>query len=238
MENILILGGTKNARFLAEKLSANYKIIYSVAGRTQAAILPKNCTQISGGFGGVEGLKNYLLNHKITLCIDATHPFAKNITHNIVAACTDIKTPTIQYARKPWVGNFTQFKNSDILIKSIPKNARVFLTIGSKNIKNYLPVKQITAARMIEKPNLNTDFEIILARPPFSLDDEINLMQTRSITHLVCKNSGGDIHDNKLRAAQKLKIKILMIEQPTSPHKIQFFSAVEIESYLHLQNKL
>lgn len=79
MLNILILGGTKMARLLAETLGQKHNIIYSMAGATKAAKLPINCQTITGGFGGAAGLAKFVADEEIQICIDATHPFAQNI---------------------------------------------------------------------------------------------------------------------------------------------------------------
>lgn len=236
---MLILGGTKMARLLAERLGRKYDVIYSIAGATERAKLPNFCQQISGGFGGAKGLETYIKAHNINLCIDATHPFAQNISQNAIDACLGAQIPIIQYARKAWnVEGITEFSSEQNLIESLPAGAKIFLTIGGQNIVPYLGLTQNSIARMIEPPQLDghklpNNFEILLSRPPYKLDDEIALMRSQKITHLICKNSGGQKLAAKLIAAQQLGIKILMLKQPKSPHKVQFFNMDEIETYLN-----
>lgn len=239
MNNILILGGTKIARQLAQHLGQRYNVIYSISGSTQAAKLPKYCTQIKGGFGGAKGLANYLKIQNITLCIDATHPFAQNISQNAIMACEAAGIEVIEYARKAWdVKTADEFIKEVDLIAALPLDAKILLTIGSQNIVPFLSLTQQTWARMIEPPKLDahilpTNFKILLSRPPYHLNDEAALLKKHNITHLICKNSGGEKLAEKLLAAQNLNIKILMLARPQSPHKIQFFNVAEIEAYLN-----
>ncbi|RVI37904.1 precorrin-6A/cobalt-precorrin-6A reductase, partial [Sinorhizobium meliloti] len=74
---ILILGGTTEARQLAERLVSepHYDTAISLAGRT-ADPRPQPLPTRTGGFGGAEGLAVFLRERNIALLIDATHPFA------------------------------------------------------------------------------------------------------------------------------------------------------------------
>lgn len=234
---ILVLGGTRNARILANQIVQNHEVIYSIAGTTRSAYLPKGVTNISGGFGGADGLSLFLQQQNIDLCVDATHPFAENITNNAILACDNSSIRILQFTRKPWeaasIDDWQTFATADQLIKTLPLDATILLTIGGQNILPYLMLKQSVIARMIEAPLLNDhklpeDFEILLSRPPFMLTDEKRLMQQHNITHLVCKNSGGQTFDNKLLAARDLGIKIFMLAQPANVHLNRCYNLADL----------
>ena len=106
MKNLLILGGTNDAAKLANNLAqySNLKSIYSLAGRTQKPNLPSCDTRI-GGFGGIEGLIDYLRDFKIDLVVDATHPFAITMSTNVTEACAKSNLPCIKFRRAPWPSN-------------------------------------------------------------------------------------------------------------------------------------
>lgn len=236
---ILILGGTKMARLLAEHLGKSHNVIYSIAGTTKVALLPKQCQQVSGGFGGVAGLLAYIRKQNIELCIDATHPFAQNISRNAIAACAQANIPICQYARKIWqVEGANEFETINQLVAAVPDDAKILLTVGGQNILAFLKLNQAILARMIEPPKLDEkalpeNFEILLSRPPYEFEAEMALMQKHKITHLICKNSGGDELASKLTAAQHLGVKIFMLAQPQSPHQIQYFKISEINNYVN-----
>ncbi|HEY3557985.1 MAG TPA: precorrin-6A/cobalt-precorrin-6A reductase [Kribbella sp.] len=83
---ILLLGGTGEARELAQLLVANgIDVISSLAGRTTNAHHPPGQVRI-GGFGGATGLTAWLQANPVDAVIDATHPFATQITKNATQA--------------------------------------------------------------------------------------------------------------------------------------------------------
>ena len=82
---VLVLGGTAEARALADQLHPDTAIISSLAGRVPDPALPVGPVRI-GGFGGVDGLREWLSDNDITAVVDATHPFASTITANAAAA--------------------------------------------------------------------------------------------------------------------------------------------------------
>ncbi|MBA4324291.1 MAG: cobalt-precorrin-6A reductase, partial [Rhodobacter sp.] len=103
MTRILLLGGTTEANLLAQALArAGLAGVYSYAGRTEAPMGQPIHMRV-GGFGGVEGLADYLKAEAISHVVDATHPFAAQMSSNAVAACTETGTPLIALERAPWV---------------------------------------------------------------------------------------------------------------------------------------
>ena len=89
--NILILGGTGEARDLATRLVAlGHRVTTSLAGRTREPILPAGELRV-GKFGGVPGLVGYLRAMQFDRLVDATHPYAGLISINAVAASAAVR---------------------------------------------------------------------------------------------------------------------------------------------------
>ncbi len=118
-EKLLILGGTSEAYDLAECLVEQYSpeqltVISSLAGVTANPKLPAGEVRI-GGFadtystGGKSGrnsklgLQKYLLQEKISLLVNATHPYATQISENAAAVATELGLPYFRLTRPPWV---------------------------------------------------------------------------------------------------------------------------------------
>ncbi len=225
MKRLLILGGTNDAAKLAKNAAqyTNLEIIYSLAGRTKNPNLPSCETRI-GGFGGIEGLTNYLREFRIDLVIDATHPFAITISKNVKEACVKFNLPYIKFHRTPWPLNdyhWTSASNySDAAEKLTSMGNRIFLSIGTNRLNAFKNLSEKWfLIRAIEEPSsalLLKNYEIILERGPFDTVHEYNLLLNFKIDVLVSKNSGG-IVPKKLQAAQDLGIPILMIQQPLLP---------------------
>ena len=89
MHKILIIGGTSESNKLADSLSDSFITILSLQGNTEKPRLGNYLSRI-GGFGGVEGLKDYLLNEPIDAVVDASHPYSKQISNNVLAATKDL----------------------------------------------------------------------------------------------------------------------------------------------------
>ncbi|MBE7219933.1 MAG: precorrin-6A/cobalt-precorrin-6A reductase, partial [Caulobacteraceae bacterium] len=100
---LLVLGGTTEASRLAAALADHPRIAttMSLAGRTAAPAALPVPTRI-GGFGGIDGLVEYLTAERIDAVVDATHPFAARISAHAVAACARVAVPLLAFSRAPW----------------------------------------------------------------------------------------------------------------------------------------
>ena len=137
-KRILILGGTGEARMLAVHLNElGFDVISSLAGRTDNPTLPDGETRI-GGFGGIEGLRDYLLEQKIDLLIDATHPFAARISSNAYEATKQAQIEIIRLERQPWEAEegdiWHHVQSLEDAVTALPKNCTALVTIGPSNL--------------------------------------------------------------------------------------------------------
>jgi precorrin-6A/cobalt-precorrin-6A reductase len=222
---ILILGGTADARHLAERLEndARYAPITSLAGTTRAPSEIAGKVRV-GGFGGVEGLADFVGDKNIALVVDATHPFAAQISANAAQAGAKTGVPCLRLERPPWAprdgDNWTNAGDIQEAVHAIPTNARVFLTIGRNEAAKFFTRREIhLVARMIDPPDVSLPdhVDLLPARPPFTLDAEKALMVDKRITVLVAKNSGGPDTYAKIEAARALGVPVIMIARPQKP---------------------
>ncbi|WP_374330060.1 cobalt-precorrin-6A reductase [Aestuariivirga sp.] len=226
---ILILGGTSEAREIANALhGAGHAVTTSLAGVTEQPVLPAGDVR-SGGFGGVIGLKSYLESGRIALVIDATHPFAARMSGQAFEACRDSGVPLMRFERRPWAAgdgdDWTIVASAVEAVRALPAGARVLLTTGRKDLEPFFARRDIDGvARMIESPPMDppANWRVLRERPPFTLAGEAALMAAHDITHLVTKNAGGAATEAKLVAARERRIPVLMIARPTKPEVPQF----------------
>ena len=224
--NLLILGGTQEARELADKAAnlPDIQLKLSLAGRTNQALISKNSRV--GGFGGVAGLINYLEAENIDLLVDATHPFAANISHNAGIAAEKSGLPRLMLVRSEWKSvtgdKWIEVENTQAAVDILPSFVkRVFLTIGRQEITAFNQIENIWfLMRMIEKPL--SDFVLpkgllLLERGPFDKDSEKQLLQKHNIDTIVSKSSGGNATYAKIVAARELGIKVVMVKRPMLP---------------------
>lgn len=221
---VLVLGGTTEASALATLLSAHDEIdaMLSLAGRTRAPARPPVPYRI-GGFGGVAGLVDYLGAQAIDAVVDATHPFAEQISANALAACTQTGTPMLVLTRPAWEpqpGEVWQHADgadaAARLIGQAPR--RVFLTVGRLSVPAFAAAPQHHyLVRSIDPPgglDALPSHTLVLARGPFAIEDERALIRDHGIEVLVTKNSGGGATAAKLAAAREAGLGVIMIRRP------------------------
>ena len=218
---ILILGGTTEARDLAGLLGerADLAVTLSLAGRTLDPA-PQPVPVRSGGFGGAEGLAAYLATHAIDLLIDATHPFAKQISANARTASEAVRIPLLRLERLGWEevegDRWTHVASVSAAVAALGEAPRrVFLTIGRQEAKTFDAAPQhhylVRSVDPVDPPLHAPDVEYILARGPFSVEDEVALLRENAIDVIVSKNSGGDATQAKIAAARILGLPVVLI---------------------------
>ncbi len=221
---ILILGGTEEARLLAERLVAmGHAVTTSLAGRTSEPLLPKGEVRV-GSFGGAERLGDYLIAEQFDRIVDATHPYATQIKANAVRAAEKAGLRLVRLVRPAWsepqYAFWKHFATPQEAAAALPRGARALLAVGHTKLEAYLGRTDCSfVVRSIEPPErpLPLNATSIVSRPPYFVGAETELMQTHGITHLVCKNSGGVQTEAKLQAALKLRLPVFMIDRPPLP---------------------
>jgi precorrin-6A/cobalt-precorrin-6A reductase len=238
---VLILGGTSEANWLAAAVAAaGFDAIYSYAGRTQVPVNQPLPTR-TGGFGGADGLADAIRQDGFTHVVDATHPFATEISRNAMVACAATATPLMALERQPWMraAGDIWIEVADIAsaVAALPvEPARVFLAIGRQHIAPFTvrPQHAYTlrfidaAGGPLPLPNAN----LIVSRGPFTLAGELDMMRTRRIEWVVARNSGGAGARAKIDAARELGLPVVMIERPEVPNRLRVESVDEIMHWL------
>ena len=211
---------------MATKLAdAGLTAVFSYAGRTDAPAVQPLPTRI-GGFGGVPGLVDYLICENITHVVDATHPFAAQMSRNAITACAALQLPLIALERSAWVplpmDHWTIVADTVAAVAALPDaSARVFLAIGKQTLGDFaIRPQHHYLLRLVDPPQdplplPNTT--VILARGPFTEAGDRALLQTHQITHVVAKNAGGKGAQAKLGAARALQLPVIMIDRPLVP---------------------
>ncbi len=225
--HILILGGTAEAARLAANLTERYgaqlTVTTSLAGLTLAPG-PLAGTVRRGGFGGEAGLAAWLQENRVQLVVDATHPFARQISANARRACDRENIPRLMLVRKPWhataVDRWHDVPNLERAATLVSKLAnRVFLSIGSVRLGAFAGLGDVhLVVRMIDPPvgplPLD-DYSVITGKGPFDEKAERKLLQEERIGALVSRNSGASATFGKIEAARALNLPVVMVASPT-----------------------
>jgi precorrin-6A/cobalt-precorrin-6A reductase len=237
MIRLLILGGTGEALSLARHLAhrADLAIVSSLAGRVAAPTLPPGTVRI-GGFGGVDGLAAYLAAERIGAVVDATHPFAARMSVHAAEACRRAGVPLLAFVRPAWApGSGDRWQPvADMAAAAALCRGRVFLTVGRQELAWFAGSDAWFLIRSIDPPDgpLPQAHELVLARGPFGLADEIDLMRAHRIDMIVSKNSGGPATYAKIEAARALGLPVVMVERPARPAADEARSLDEVGAWL------
>ena len=219
----LVLAGTSDARLLLERMNTT-DVVASLAGATRApSDLP--CETRIGGFGGADGFRTYLQQAGITAVIDATHPFAAQMTQTAASVCKSLEIPHMILQRPEWVASDADdwrfVDHIEEIPNIIPNGATVFLGTGRQTLDQFSCLSgRHLLARVIDEPTKPFPHEngsFLVGTPPFSVEEEVALFKEKGIEWLVVKNAGGWKSKSKLDAAAELRLPMVMINRPELP---------------------
>ncbi|MDX2921801.1 MULTISPECIES: cobalt-precorrin-6A reductase [Streptomyces] len=229
--HVLVLGGTTEARRLAESLAGDrsVRVTTSLAGRVAAPRLPPGEVRV-GGFGGPEGLAAWVREHRVDALIDATHPFAAAMSRNAAEAAALAHVPLLALRRPGWVAQDGDLWHSTASLAEAAEllpalGERVFLTTGRMGLAAFsgagldalwFLVRSVDAPA----PPGPARMEVLLDRGPFGLDGEREIIRRHRIDVLVTKDSGGDATAPKLTAAREAGIPVVVVRRPPVPEGV------------------
>ncbi len=223
---MLLLGGTGEAAALARAVIARFgsrlALTTSLAGRTERPVPVPGDVRI-GGFGGADGLASYLRAQAIDLVVDATHPFADQISAHARLACEAVGVPRLMLQRPPWERHpldrwieVADLAGAASVVGKVGRTA--WLTIGASEIGAFADVVDVRfLVRLIQRPPTRLPLrfhEVVLGRGPFTVAEEAHLLQRHAIDVLVCKASGGSATEAKLIAAREVSLPVIMVRRP------------------------
>jgi precorrin-6A/cobalt-precorrin-6A reductase len=224
---VLILGGTTEARRLAERLAPRreFDVRLSLAGRTSNPV-PHPVPLRVGGFGGAEGLADYMKDQRIDRLIDATHPYAAQMSANAAHAAALARVPLLALRRPAWQpvagDRWREVADAQAAARALgAAPRRVFLALGRNEIAPFAGAPQhfylVRSVDPVEPPLAVPHAVYIRARGPFREEDDRALLAGHEIDVVVAKNSGGPAAYGKMAAARTLGIEVMLLRRPVLP---------------------
>ncbi|MEO0894487.1 MAG: cobalt-precorrin-6A reductase [Pseudomonadota bacterium] len=222
---LLLLAGTREAQEIARALADQGRnVVASLAGATRAPVNLGVETR-RGGFGGEEGFRAEVARLGVTAVLDATHPFAHRISTRTARICAQMWLPYCQLLRPEWSpeegDRWTDVAREEDVAHLVEAGQTVFLATGRQTLQRF---ENLTHARIIcrqiDPPDGPFPFPngaFLVGRPPFPVQEEVDLFQSLGVDWLVVKNAGGHASKSKLVAARQLGIKVAMIARPPQP---------------------
>ena len=220
MTRVLLLGGVTESLRVARELGPQH--VYSLAGIGRVPT-DLRCAVRVGGYGGPEGLAAYVRAERISLLVDATHPYAARMSHNAATAARLAGIPCWALRRPGWhpqVGDdWREVKGWAALTAALHDFHRPFFTLGREPLAhlNEIPPHQHWTLRCLDPHPGNARCEVIGARGPFHLDDERQLFAHGGFDVLISKNSGSGATEPKLQVARERQLPVLMLARPELP---------------------
>ena len=240
MRHILLLGGTTEATALATALAARgERAVLSYAGRTEAPRAQAIPTR-TGGFGGVEGLADYLRREGVTHLVDATHPFAARISANAIGAAAQAGIPLLALTRPEWAAGpgdrWIRVADTVQAISALGEEpVRAFLALGRQTIGDFASAPQhFYLLRFVDAatPPVLPHHHLVVDRGPFTREGELAVLRDHGIQMVVAKNAGGSGARAKLDAARELTLPVVMIDRPFIPDRPQVGSVAQVLEWL------
>lgn len=220
MTDLLILGGTTEARLLCDEVHAlGIDAVVSLAGATTSPSALKLPVRL-GGFGGAEGLADWMRDHDVRCIVDATHPFAERMPWNACHASGSTGTRRLRllrprFQRQPgWIGS----PDLASALSGVPSSHRVLLTTGRQDLNALQSRPDLDVLLRTIEPvsDLPANATALRVQPPLGLQEELDLLSRHRIDTLIAKDSGGTTAP-KLAAAGQLGIQVILIDRPDQP---------------------
>ncbi len=229
MKRILLLGGVTEALAIARTLGPEH--IYSLAGVGRVPT-DLTCQLRVGGYGGAEGLAQFVRDEGIGLILDATHPYAAQISGNAAEAAQLSGVPCWALRRPAWQpqagDDWREVSDWTSLIEALKPFKRPLFTLGREPLQHMdeIPPEQFWTLRALDVYPGNERCEVIGARGPFLIEDERALFARRGIDVLISKNSGSTATEPKLEVARELGVPVLVLKRPVLAAVDQEFASV------------
>jgi precorrin-6A/cobalt-precorrin-6A reductase len=190
-------------------------VLTSLAGRIRELDTPVGELRV-GGFGGVEGLVAWLREHRPTAVVDATHPFAAQMSRHAVEACALTGVPLLRLQRPRWLegpgDRWTRVPSLEAAAAAVGSR-RALLTTGRQALAPFLGLEFAVLRAIVRPAGVPQHWAVVLGRPPWSLADELAQIAEHRVEVMVTKDSGGETAP-KLEAARQLGLEVIVVDRP------------------------
>ena len=237
MKRILLLGGVTEALAIARTLGPQH--VYSLAGVGRVPT-DLRCEVRVGGYGGAQGLAHYMGEQGIDLLLDATHPYAAQISQNAARAAALSGVPCWALRRPAWVpqagDDWREVADWAELVEALKPFQRPLFTLGREPLEHLdeIPEQQFWTLRALDVYPGNERCDVIGARGPFRIEEERTLFEQRRIDVLISKNSGSSATEPKLEVARERGVPVLILKRPVLPQvDREFWTATQLLEALH-----
>lgn len=229
-KRVLLLGGIGEALAIARRLGPQH--LYSLAGLGK---VPDDlaCAVRVGGYGGAEGLAQFIVEQGYDVLLDATHPYAAQISANAARAAQLAGVPCWALRRPGWQAvqgdDWREVREWAELVAALAPFRRPLFTLGREPLEHLqeIPAEQFWTVRCLQNLPGTERAEVLGARGPFTLEGERELFERLGTDVLISKNSGSQATEPKLQVARERGVPVLILARPELPAVDRQFEGVE-----------
>ncbi|MDO5714287.1 MAG: precorrin-6A reductase [Tissierellia bacterium] len=220
---IWLIGGTQEANLLAHRLEGNIEFILTLA--TEGGLQFTNVSNVEVGRLNEVEMVEFIKDRDIKGVVDCSHPYAKIVTSLAKSAAKKSNIPYYRYIRPS-----NHHAKDGIFVKDISEcietlkniTGTVFFTTGSKNIKDFEPLRgknrfiyrilpTSESFLLAEKAGVKMK-DLIGALGPFDEEYNAYLFRKYKVDFCVTKESGaGSGVDEKIVACEKENVTPIVI---------------------------
>ncbi|WOP19376.1 precorrin-6A/cobalt-precorrin-6A reductase [Raineyella sp. LH-20] len=234
----LVLGGTSPARDLAMRLEeAGIPVVYALFGEDRPRLPAPPIELVAGGFGGADGLVTFLRERGVHGIVDASHPFAADVSRDAAVAAGVVGVPLVRLLPPAWEAQrwpiaWRWVADEEAAKRTVERlgGTRPFLSLGRDSLRGFADWDdRYVLARVVQPPTwpVPSGWEVIRSGGrPHTYAEELALLSSRRIDVMVTQDTGGPLDEAKLRVAERLGIFVVMIRRPALPDGLRVVQTV------------
>lgn len=225
---IAVFAGTQEGRELIERFKELHVPVYASTATDYGSelILPYSDLHVRAGAMNANQMQDWLKAAKVKFVVDATHPYAEEVSANIRIACKALALPMARFERPELeVRGMEKFPDYKACIATLQKTTgRILLTTGSNHLHDFAEKLDVTrlVVRVLPKSEVLKKCEalglkanqVIAMQGPFSKAMNRSILEDYQIKTLVTKETGrvGGLME-KTEAAREMNIKVYCIQR-------------------------
>ena len=219
------MGGAREAHAIVTGLSQAGMHVIASLPEPERGVEPMAVPTRTGAFTSKQDFSDWMAGQGVIRVIDASHSFDADLSAMVFEACRAANLPYLRILRAAWVAvegdQWVDVMSVAQAAESVPPTCRLFSNTGWLSLPHYAGFKGEQVFLRQSHPVLNQspyDFVTLIPDdPPFSVEHEIGVFQNLRITHLICRNVGGEASATKLIAARRLELPVYMVARRALP---------------------
>lgn len=221
----MVMGGAREAHAIVTGLSQSGMRVIASLPEPERGVEPIAVPVRTGAFASQVEFSDWMAEQGVTRVIDASHSFDADLSAMVFEACRVADLPYRRILRPSWVAaegdQWVQVRSVAEAAENAPPTCRLFSNTGWLSLPSYAGFTGEHVFLRQSHPVLNTspyDFVTLIPDdPPFSVEHEMGVFQGLRISHLICRNVGGEASATKLVAARRLGLAVYMVARRELP---------------------